>query len=223
MNFKLINNKFWYILLAFCAFLVAMYGLTFRQISYFWFSPFTWNQHQVPARIHFITGPIVLILGIFQFSVSMRKKYPTLHCWLGRIYVLSLLISSGSVFAIYQYSAYGTVVQVSLLILNIIWLLSVLVALFFILVKKNITLHQYWMTRNYALTCSAITLRIIFGVLWGILGDQGTAYQIAVASCYIINIIIGEIIIYQYKKYQIQQNGCFIEKSQDTQNLKINN
>lgn len=89
-----------------------------------------------------------------------------MHRWIGRVYILSLLISAGSVFAIFRYAAYGLIVQISLIILNIIWLVSLGIAIYYIAIKKDIINHKYWMTRNYALTCSAITLRIIFGSLW---------------------------------------------------------
>ncbi|MFK7907841.1 MAG: DUF2306 domain-containing protein, partial [Chitinophagales bacterium] len=41
--------------------------------------------------LHFAAGGIILILGGIQLIERVRLKYPALHRWLGRIYVLSAL------------------------------------------------------------------------------------------------------------------------------------
>ncbi|KAL4503281.1 hypothetical protein ABPG72_000887 [Tetrahymena utriculariae] len=197
-----IKSKCVYHSLAISAILIGLYGLTYRQITCTWDKPFTWLDRPALARIHFITGPIVLIFGIFQFNQNLRSKYPSAHIWMGRIYSLSNIISIVSVFTIVFDCAYGLVPTISLIVLNILWLISLAIAIYFITIKRCIISHKYWMLRNYQLTCSAITLRIILGIFSPILGLE-IAYKIATSNCYVWNIILAELII--RKLNQIQQ------------------
>ncbi|KAL4455054.1 hypothetical protein ABPG74_006436 [Tetrahymena malaccensis] len=201
-----IKSKCVYNSIALSAILIGLYGLTYRQIASTWQKPFTWLDRPALARTHFITGPIVLIFGIFQFKQNLRLKYPSVHIWMGRIYALSNIISIVSIFTIVFDCAYGLVPTISLLILNILWLISLVIAIYFIAIKKNIQSHKYWMLRNYALTCSAITLRIILGIFTPILGME-IAYKIATSNCYFWNIILAELVIKKLKQIQqVNQN-----------------
>jgi len=96
---------------------------------------------------------------------------------MGRAYVVSMLVSMGSAYAIVMNSAYGTIPIVNLFILNTLWVITILIAVFFIAIKKDIQQHRYWMIRNYALTCGAITLRIFLGI-FTLLINMEVAYKI---------------------------------------------
>jgi uncharacterized membrane protein len=44
--------------------------------------------------IHFAAGGIILILGCIQLLQSVRRRYPALHRWLGRLYILSCILAA---------------------------------------------------------------------------------------------------------------------------------
>ncbi|KAL4455055.1 hypothetical protein ABPG74_006437 [Tetrahymena malaccensis] len=197
---NLIKSKYIYYTLALSAFGIGLYGLTYRQISSKWQSPpFSWKDRPIFARTHFIAGPMVLILGIFQFNQNLRRKHPSIHRWIGRIYTLFSLISIVVVFNMFLYSAFSLVTVVSFFITNVLWLLSLIIAIYFIAVKKCIISHKYWMIRNYAITCSAITFRIFLGIFLPIFGLE-IAYQIGASNCFIWNMILAEIVIKKLKQ-----------------------
>ncbi|EAS00301.1 membrane protein (macronuclear) [Tetrahymena thermophila SB210] len=196
-----IKSKRIYYSIGISAIAVSLYGLTYRQISSTWSEPFTWLDRPALARTHFITGPIVLSFGIFQFNQNLRLKYPSIHIWMGRIYSLANIISVISIFTIVFDCAYGLVPTISLLILNILWIISLVIAIYYIVINKCILSHKYWMLRNYALTCSAITLRLLLGIFSPILGLE-IAYKIATSNCYVWNIILAELVIRKLKQMQ---------------------
>ncbi|KAL4503280.1 hypothetical protein ABPG72_000886 [Tetrahymena utriculariae] len=195
-----IKSKCIYYTLALSAIGVGIYGLTYRQISSGWQNPpFSWQDRPALVRTHFITGPIVLILGIFQFNQNLRLKHPSVHRWIGRIYTLSNLISTIVVFNMFLHSAFGLVTVISFFILNVLWLVSLVIAIYFIAIKKCIISHKYWMIRNYAITCSAITFRIVMGIFIPIFGLE-IAYQLGASNCFFWNIILAELIIKKLKQ-----------------------
>src|SRR5687768_10516323 len=44
---------------------------------------------------HISTSLVVLVLGVFQFSKSILRKYPIWHRWAGKIYIAFILFASG--------------------------------------------------------------------------------------------------------------------------------
>ena len=64
-----------------------------------------WNQNlpglyepRSPAAtsalgLHFLAGGVILILGCIQLMAKVRTRWPTLHRWLGRIYVSAALLA----------------------------------------------------------------------------------------------------------------------------------
>jgi hypothetical protein len=59
--------------------------------------------------------------------------------------------------------------------------------------------HRRWMIRSYALTCAAITLRIILpvGLASGL--EFSTSYLLAAWGSWTINLVIAELVV-RYKK-----------------------
>jgi uncharacterized membrane protein len=43
----------------------------------------------VAISAHFLTGAIILLLGPVQLIAELRRRWPAIHRWLGRIYVLA--------------------------------------------------------------------------------------------------------------------------------------
>ena len=52
----------------------------------------TTKSATVGIGIHFAAGGVILILGCIQLIGPVREKYPALHRWLGRVYVLASLL-----------------------------------------------------------------------------------------------------------------------------------
>lgn len=109
--------------------------------------------------LHAIPGGLTLLLGPVNFVTAVRQRYPVAHRMIGRIYLLCVLIGSimGVISAVMSTS--GLVAQLGFLLLAIAWFYSGLMA-YRTIRRREIQLHRVWMIRNYALSFSAVLLRI---------------------------------------------------------------
>ena len=162
--------------------------------------------------IHAFSGGIALLLGPFQFLQKLRDRRPTLHRWMGRIYLTGILLGGLSAFIIAPGMISGLVGEVGLMTLATLWLWTGLMA--YINIRAgNVEVHRQWMTRNYALTFAAATLRLWLGILIGTqvplletkyAGDFDAlfveVYRVVMWLSWVPNLIVAEWII--QRRYQ---------------------
>jgi len=109
---------------------------------------------------HVISSCFCLVAGFTQFSNIILKKYRVIHRYMGWLYIVSILgfsAPSGLIMGIYANG--GITSQIAFVTLSILWIIATLIA-FCSVIQKNYSVHQKFMVRSYALTLSAITLRI---------------------------------------------------------------
>lgn len=114
---------------------------------------------------HVYTSLFVLLLGGAQFSAALRRRWPALHRNLGKWYVgLILLIAApgGLIMAIHANGGWSA--QLSFCLQAVLWFAFTWRA-FALARKRNWTGHRAFMLRSFALTLSALTLRLW---KWGI-------------------------------------------------------
>lgn len=147
--------------------------------------------------IHITTSLFVLFFGAFQFSHTIITKYPKIHRLLGKLYVIFILFfcaTSGFVMALYANG--GTLAKISFVCTSVLWWGFTALAYWHI-TQKNVLAHQNYMYRSYALTLSAITLRIYVLLFPALLGLRGKELYIWVAwLSWLPNLIICEIWLY---------------------------
>ncbi|MFY0599459.1 MAG: DUF2306 domain-containing protein [Cyclobacteriaceae bacterium] len=106
---------------------------------------------------HIVGSPIVLLTGIFQFSLP-KSKY---HKLSGRVYIISVLfLAAPGALVMSFYSIDGVFSSLNFLLMSILWIFFSLKALFYIK-KGNIEKHKHMMIRSFILTNSAIWIRIL--------------------------------------------------------------
>jgi len=165
--------------------------------------------YQLAFYVHIFSSLIILICGAFLFSKYILQKQAKLHRITGRIYVGLLLIFAAPSGLIMAYHANGGwLAQLSFILLSILWWLTTFKGLAFAMQRK-FKLHQKWMIRSYALTLSAITLRL-GQVALGMLFDLDTITQYLILSwvSWMINLVIAEVII--YVKFRFQKSKSFL-------------
>lgn len=150
-----------------------------------------WN---VAFYTHIILGGIALLIGWTQFSVQLRAKYLNLHRNIGKIYVLSGLLSACAGFFIAFYATGGIIASLGFLCLAIIWFSTTLKA-YFDIRHKNIIRHQKMMIFSYAACFAAVMLRIWLPLLTVLLHDFTPAYQIVAWLCWIPNVLVAYFIV----------------------------
>lgn len=157
--------------------------------------------------IHAVSGGIALLLGPFQFLSSLRNRRPVIHRWTGRIYLIAILLGGLSAFIIAPGLISGLVGEVGLISLAILWLWTGWNA-YRNIRAGNVDIHREWMTRNYALTFGAVTLRLWLGILIGtqipLLGTKYAGdfdalfvevYRVVMWLAWVPNLIVAEMLI----------------------------
>ena len=142
---------------------------------------------------HVIFGPIALMSGPFQFWPKFRTKNLAAHRILGKVYVVACLLSGVAGLSAAQFTPGGSFTQLGFSLLAVSWLYTTTKA-YLTIRKKDIAAHQKWMIRSYALTLSAVTLRMYLPILEGIFGLTFIeSYQIVGWLCWVPNLIVAEI------------------------------
>ena len=157
--------------------------------------------------VHAFSGGIALLIGPFQFLDGFRKRRQNIHRWMGRIYLVSILIGGLSAFIIAPGMISGLVGEVGLLSLAVLWLWTGWNA-YSSIRKGDVKSHREWMIRSFALTFAAATLRLWLGTLiatqlpflqtkYG--GDFDAlfveVYRVVMWLCWVPNIIVAEMIV----------------------------
>lgn len=146
--------------------------------------------------IHISSSILVVLIGPFQFVRKLRTRYPKWHRAMGKIYVgaiLFLAAPSGLYMALYANG--GIWAQVGFTLLSLLWFSTTFLA-YKRVRELKISQHQKWMLRSYALSFSAITLRLyvpIFSLYLGM--EHDFVVQITAWVNWIPNLLVAEWII----------------------------
>ena len=204
---KKISNIFLLIVLAFFSFLmlriIALYipvqnDVAFLQLKQAYIDITEWR---IAFFVHVFSSMLALLAGFTQFSKYILKHYPKLHRAIGYSYVINILMITGPAGLLMSFYANGgTISKVAFVLLSVLWLLFTAMALYKA-IKKDFIVHRIFMIRSFALTLSAISLRI-----WKVLLANFTdippmdRYRIIAWLGWTLNLLIAEWIIYHYIK-----------------------
>jgi hypothetical protein len=112
-----------------------------------------------------VFGSIAILTCGFQIWPWFRRRFPTWHARLGRLYVFGGVIPAGVMgLTIGAVTPFGPVLRASNVLLAIVWL-GVTIAGLRAARAGAIVEHRRWMIRSAALTLSVITNRI-WAVVW---------------------------------------------------------
>lgn len=144
---------------------------------------------------HVYTSIFVLLTG---FLAILRKDFglQNFHKNIGKIYILLLLVFSAPS-GIYMgiFANGGILAKISFVILGSLWWWTTFKA-YQAARQKKFSLHQQWMWRSFALTLSAITLRMWKVIIVYLLHPNPMdVYQIIAWLGWIPNILIIEYLI----------------------------
>lgn len=151
--------------------------------------------------IHVYSSIFVLFFGFIQFSTRIRKQFPFIHRWLGRLYVIIVLVLAGpSGLLMGYYGNGGWIAQIAFCLLAILWILFTYKG-FETIRKGDLRSHQKWMYRSYALTLSAISLRLWkWGIVYCFEPKPMDVYCIVAWLGWVGNLLIAEMLIKIYLK-----------------------
>src|SRR5262249_40150036 len=117
-----------------------------------------YHAHSVGIYTHIAGAVVALALGPFQFSARLRARRVAVHRWIGRAYLLGVVIGGlgGLYMAFFAYG--GPIARMGFAALALAWLYTGSQA-YGAIRRRAIAEHRAWMIRNFALTFAAVTLR----------------------------------------------------------------
>ncbi|MBV1776437.1 DUF2306 domain-containing protein [Burkholderiaceae bacterium DAT-1] len=152
----------------------------------------TFAAHATAVYIHAFASSIALIIGPLQFSGRIRRRWPQVHRWMGRIY-LGVGILAGGVSALYiaQFAYGGLPSRLGFSSLALLWLYTGYHA-YSAIRAGNIKQHRTWMLRNVCLTYAAVTLRIYLPVSLVAQLNFDVTYPAISWLCWVPNALFAE-------------------------------
>ena len=151
-------------------------------------------EHITPLLFHAGGGIIALSLGPWGFWGTFRNKHLRLHRWMGRIYLLSALVGSVAGFYLAATAFGGLPTRIGFSMLAALWLTTGAMAYLHIR-QGNVQVHREWMIRNYALTFSAVMLRVWLPLFLTLGYGFAEAYTTVAWLCWVPNLLVAELII----------------------------
>ena len=153
----------------------------------------TYESERAGIYAHVFGASVAMALGPFQFSRRLRTRRPTLHRWMGRLY-LGVGVLFGGLAGLYMafYAWGGPVAKAGFAMLAILWLYTGWQAYAAARARDFMT-HRRWMVRNFALTFAAVTLRIWLPSSMAAGIDMAVAYPVIAWLCWVPNLVLAEV------------------------------
>jgi len=143
---------------------------------------------------HIFTAIFALVIGPFQLFIKPTNARKRRHRLFGYVYVISIAVSGIVNVYLSIFATGGWISGLGFISLDVLWVTTTLIATRKIL-AKDIQAHKKWMLRSYALTFSAVTLRILLAPLVILLGDFEAAFRVVAWLCWIPNLLVIEAVI----------------------------
>lgn len=151
------------------------------------------NRFLQPSIIIHATGAgTALLVGPLQFRPGLRTRRPKLHRWLGRIYVAGCVAGGLSGLVLATGASSGPVARTGFFTLGLAWLATTVTATRAAMLRR-ISTHRRWMIRSFALTLSAVTLRLYLPLSIALHVDFSVAYRCIAWLAWVPNIIAAEL------------------------------
>lgn len=110
--------------------------------------------------VHIVSGMLCIATGPFQFLPFLRKRYPAWHRMAGKLYVGAILFAAGPTGLYMAFFATGGFWSgTGFFTLSLFWWATTFVA-YRTIIQGNVARHRRFMAYSFALTFSAVTLRL---------------------------------------------------------------
>lgn len=121
--------------------------------------------------LHFAAGGVILVLGFVQLIGALRRRFPAVHRWVGRVYVAASLLAGvgGLAFILTKGTIGGLVMDVGFGLYGALMILAAVQTYRFARARRLET-HRAWALRLFALAVGSWLYRMDYG-FWILLTD----------------------------------------------------
>ena len=123
----------------------AAYGMFWSRRGWLW--------------MHLAGGALAMLLGALQFIARLRNRWPRVHRWTGRLYLLAMLIGITGAGGLVATSPAPAAIRIAFAATGIAWVITAVVG-FVAIRRKCMDVHRRWMIRNYLVTLAPATFRL---------------------------------------------------------------
>jgi uncharacterized membrane protein len=159
---------------------------------------------QAAFYAHIVAGGVAIIAGPFQFWRGLRDRHRSVHRAIGRTYLTAVAVAGVAALVMVPFNDAGLVGFFGFGSMAVLWLVTAWRA-YRAIRLGDVSNHRAWMMRNFALTYSAVTLRLWIGVLVGVQlipggdVDFGAVFENAYAAvpflAWLPNLVVAEWLI----------------------------
>jgi len=146
------------------------------------------------AAFHVLGSGLALGIGGFQFLPWLRARHLSLHRWLGRTYLLAVLLGGIGGMVMAGQADGGLAGRFGFSLLAVVWLVSGWQA-YAAVRRGDLAAHRVWMIRNFALTFAAVTLRVYLGISGAAGIPFAEFYPVVAWLAWVPNLLIAEWLI----------------------------
>jgi uncharacterized membrane protein len=140
-----------------------------------------------------------LLLGAVQFSPVPRHRSPSFHRVVGRMYVVACLVGALSGFVLALGTSAGPIASIGFGLLSTAWTTVNLLGWQRARTGQYAS-HRRWMIRSWALTLSAVTLRLLVPIAEIADLPSDPAYQAISFLCWVPNLVVAELILHYRRR-----------------------
>jgi uncharacterized membrane protein len=142
--------------------------------------------------VHAAGAATALLLGPWQFRPGLRVRWPFLHKCTGRLYAIGCASGGLAALVLATGLSSGPVAGAGFAALALAWLTTTGFAIYEVLTGQ-IASHRRWMIRSFALTLSAVTLRIYLPLSDVFNVEFPIAYRTIAWACWLPNLLFAEL------------------------------
>jgi uncharacterized membrane protein len=134
---------------------------------------------------------VALAVGAWQLNARLRARVIALHRWMGRTYVVGVLVGGLGGLRMAVVSEEGWITHIGFGLLAVLWLFTTTRG--YVAIRSHDEMrHRRWMIRSYALTFAAVTLRIYIPLSLAAGIPFGSAYQAISWLAWVPNLVFAE-------------------------------
>lgn len=153
--------------------------------------------------LHFAAGGLILVLGCIQLIGAVRRRFPAVHRWLGRVYVAASFLAGvgGLTFIITKGTIGGTVMNIGFALYGVLTILAAVQTIRHARARR-MEAHRAWALRLFALAIGSWLFRMDYG-FWLLLTNgaghtenfRGPFDMVMAFFFYIPNLLVAEAFI----------------------------
>ena len=175
---------------------------------------------RIAFYVHVVFGGIALLAGPVQFARGVRERWPRVHRAVGRVSLVAILVAAVAGLVIVPVNSAGVVGVAGFGMLAVLWALFAILG-FRAIRRRDIAQHRAWMTRAFALTYAAVTLRLWIPLLIVLHIVTGTDPDAAFSAAYLYvpflawvpNLVVAELIVRRNRRAALTASARYDDVS----------